>query len=140
MRTFFFYWLLPFSALTFLLRVEHANYCLGLTLKCLELGIRVPDSLVLRKHIFSNKQLLCTKMCFLFSSLERQNALSGGCVPILSKFAPSSCCTHQILGKKNFSGDCWQRWWRRSFETNFLFHLFFKKVLFGFFITNLWND
>ena len=31
---------------------------------------------------------------------KRENALSGGCAPILIKFAPSSCYTQQSLGKK----------------------------------------
>ena len=33
--------------------------------------------------------------------IERENTLSGGYVPVLSKFAPSSCYTQQRLSKKN---------------------------------------
>ena len=82
MRTFFFYWLLPFSALTFLLRVEHANYCLGLTLKCLELGIRVPDSLVLRKHIFSPINNFFVEKCLFFFHPSKEKTPSVGDVSL----------------------------------------------------------
>ena len=31
---------------------------------------------------------------------RKKNAISGGCVPVLSKFSPFSCYIQQILGKK----------------------------------------
>ena len=35
------------------------------------------------------------------TSPVRENPLSAGYVPVLSKYAPSSCYTQQRLGKKN---------------------------------------